>query len=176
MVQTLKVYLIGAHGTGKTSFRNYHAHKCIPKAYISTMGIHIDAIMMTYNGKEYVLDLIDIDPSAQMFGDFDGKPYSQDQIDNSAYDNTYALAFYNPNKKSKEMTNTIVKQFKRKCNSVSVVGVWNKSDLQDIGNDESFLKQGNENYCKISLLNDENCSDPLFEILKMNQLLSFIDM
>ena len=174
MTKNLKVYLLGAGGTGKTSFAQYHTTGGIPRAYISTMGIRVDTMGLENNGTEYVFNLFDMDPGhdLQTCGCFDGKMWSNDQIDNSAYDNTYALAFYENSEACQSLTDQIVKEFRKKCGqSVRVISVWNKSDLQnqDPGDDVEFLRHGNDSVCKISLKNNENCLDPLSEIMRMEE-------
>lgn len=157
---TLKVYLIGARGTGKTTFVNHHMTGIFQKAYISTMGIHIKKKIMNVNGKEYELEFIDMSPDTQNYGAFDGKMYSLEQIDNSSYDYTCALAFYNPNKESHELTNHIIKKFKEKCNDVPVINVLNKIDSEQTGYPGLGV-----NIHRISVLNDENCVTPLLNII-----------
>jgi GTPase SAR1 family protein len=172
--KNLKVYLLGAGGTGKTAFTWHHTTGMVPKAYISTMGCQIDTMSME-NG--YTLNLVEPGKDEQLYGQFDGRMWSNTQIDNSMYDNTYALAFYEPDETVCSLTNHIVKEFRKKCEqlsqphpqSIKVISVWNKSDLWDTGDDVNFLRQGNESACKISLINNENCMGPLYEIMRMEE-------
>ena len=161
MVQIFKVYLIGAMGTGKTSFLKYHTTGTFPKHYISTMGIGIDTKIINVDEKEYILKFVDLSPEAQMYGDFDGKMYSKDPIDNSAYDHTFALAFYNPNKESQQLTNMIIDKFKKKCVNVPILNVLNKIDLSSDCTDSAH---------RISLFDGINCSEPLFDAIRTIEL------
>lgn len=164
MVQMIKVYLIGTMGTGKTSFMKYHTTGTFPKYYVSTMGIGVDTKIINIDDREYILKFFDLSPDAQMYGYFDGVMYSQEQINSSNYDHTCALAFYDSSEECQQCTDMIIRKFKRKCNNVPVISVMNKIDLLD----ENSLRQDDksESMHRISLLQDINCSEPLFDVIR----------
>ncbi len=182
MVQIFKVYLIGAMGTGKTSFLKYHTTGTFPKYYVSTMGIGIDTKTINVDEKEYILKFFDLNPEVQMYGDFDNNlMYSQDPIDNSGYDHTFALAFYDLSKESQMCTNMIIKKFKKICANVPIINVLNKIDLSSDHASVPIINVLNKidlsSDCvgsthEISLFNGINCSEPLFDAIRIFESLN----
>ena len=156
----IKISLIGALGTGKSVFLNQHINSEFKKYYIGTMGCNVQSLALNTNHGQYVLDMWDI-PGSEVCGN---KDYYYQGTD-------IAIAFYTNESSAADLTNFFIDDFKRACPGVPIIYVLNKMDLPTKMLPNGSIKINKrirgDNLLKISVKNNDNCSAPLLDALRI---------
>lgn len=162
MNNTFKVCFIGAGGTGKTTFLLRHLNGEFQKQYIPTLGVEVHPLVFHTTEGSFTFNIWDT-AGQEKFGGLRDAYYL---LANAA------VAFYT--KDTVELTNQLVKDFKRVCPDVPIINVWAKTDLKEemdfvkcnCKHHYSFIKQGDRVTYQVSAKSNYNFEKPFLEILR----------